>query len=55
MIADLFPVRDASDKGAALLALLDGIAMARAAEPLRMPATRAAALVRRYVDLLARD
>lgn len=51
-IADLFPVLDASEEAGHLLAVLDGLAIARAAEPDRMPRARAAAIVRRHVDHL---
>lgn len=53
-IADLFPALDPADEAAHLLALLDGIAVARAAEPRRMPLLRAQMLVRRHVDFLSR-
>ncbi len=52
VIADLFPHLDAIEEAGHLLAVVDGLAMARAAEPERMPRERAAAIVRRHVDHL---
>jgi TetR/AcrR family transcriptional regulator, transcriptional repressor of bet genes len=49
----LFPHRDASEEAPYLLAVLDGLAVARAAEPDRMPATRAASIVQRHLAHLA--
>lgn len=54
VIADLYPALDPADEAAHLLAVLDGIAVARAAEPQRMPLARARMLVRRHVDCLSR-
>lgn len=53
-IADLYPALDPADEAAHLLAVLDGIAVARAAEPRRMPLDRARMLVRRHLDHLSR-
>lgn len=54
VISDLFPTLDAAEEAGHLLAVLDGIATARAAEPKRMPIRRAQLLVRRHVDYLSR-
>lgn len=43
LIADLFPHLDATEEAGHLLAVLDGLAIARAAEPVRMPHVRATA------------
>lgn len=48
LIADLFPHLDATEEAGCLLAVLDGLAIARASEPDRMPQSRATAIVRRY-------
>ncbi|GAA2188743.1 hypothetical protein GCM10009786_18980 [Leucobacter alluvii] len=53
-IIELFPSLDAADEAAHLLAVLDGIAIARAAEPGRMSLSRAQMLVRRHLDCLSR-
>ncbi len=53
LIGELFPHREAGHEAAHLLAVLDGLAVARAAEPARMPAARAASIVRRHVAQLA--
>ncbi len=53
LIGDVFPHREPDDEAPQLLALLDGLAVARAAEPGRMPATRAAGIVGRHVARLA--
>lgn len=53
VIADLFPSLDPTDEAGHLLAALDGIAVARAAEPHRMPLARARMLVRRHLDYLS--
>lgn len=52
VIADLFPRLDAVEEAGHLLAVLDGLAVARTAEPDRMPRARAAAVVRRHLALL---
>ncbi len=52
-IEKLFPDREADLEAAHLLAVLDGLAIARAAEPARMPAARADGIVRRHVAQLA--
>lgn len=52
VIAALFPHLDASEEAGHLLAVLDGLAIARAAEPERMPHARAAAIVRRHFEHL---
>lgn len=52
-LVELFPQRDAVAEAGHLLALLDGLAVARAAEPERMPATRADSIIRRHIDHLA--
>ncbi len=52
VIAALFPHLDAIQESGYLLAVLDGLAVARAAEPERMPHARAAAIVRRHFDHL---
>lgn len=54
-LADLFPEVDADEEAGHLLAVLDGLAVARAAEPDRMPAARAAGIVRRHLTRLADD
>lgn len=48
LIADLFPQLDAAEEAGHLLAVLDGLAVARASEPDRMPPHRAATIVRRH-------
>jgi len=53
LLAELFPHRDATAEAGHLLALLDGLAVARAAEPDRMPAVRADGIIRRHIDHLA--
>lgn len=53
LIADLFPRLDAAVEAGHLLAVLDGLAVARAAEPDRMPRSRAAAIVHRHITQLA--
>lgn len=52
LLVELFPQRDAAEEAGYLLALLDGLAVARAAEPERMPATRADTIIRRHIDYL---
>lgn len=52
-IADLYPHLDAVEEAAHLLAVLDGLAIARAAEPERMPQKRASAIVERHASHLA--
>lgn len=52
VIAALFPHLDGGEEAGHLLAVLDGLAIARAAEPERMPHARAAAIVRRHFDHL---
>lgn len=52
-LADLHPHLDAAVEAGHLLAVLDGLAVARAAEPDRMPAHRAADIVRRHLGLLS--
>lgn len=47
-IADLFPHLHATEEAGYLLAVLDGLAIARASEPERMPRSRAAGIVRRH-------
>ncbi|MEO5309947.1 TetR/AcrR family transcriptional regulator [Corynebacterium sp. c3Ub_189] len=54
VIAELYPTLNPVDKASHLLAVLDGIAVARAAEPQRMPLARARMLVRRHLDCLSR-
>lgn len=53
LLTELFPQRDAVEEAGHLLALLDGLAVARAAEPDRMPATRADTIIRRHIEHLA--
>lgn len=52
LMTDLFPHVDALIEAAHLLAVLDGLAVARAAEPERMPPVRAAAIVQRHIQHL---
>lgn len=54
-IAELYPHRDATLEAGHLLAVLDGLAVARAAEPYRMAATRARSIVRRHLAQLAAE
>lgn len=54
-IAELYPHRDATQEAGHLLAVLDGLAVARAAEPDRMVATRARSIVRRHLAQLAAE
>ena len=51
-ISELFPKVAAKQEAAHLLAVLDGLAIARSTEPVRMPLERAAALVRRHINYL---
>lgn len=51
-IAELFPHLDASAEAGHLLAVLDGLAVARAAEPDRMSPARAARIVRHHFTQL---
>lgn len=53
LIAELFPHRHATEEAGYLLAVLDGLAVARAAEPDRMPAARASSIIRRHLAHLA--
>lgn len=53
LITDLFPHLDATEEAGHLLAVLDGLAIARAAEPDRIPHARAAAIVRRHIAHLS--
>lgn len=53
LIAELFPHRDAAEEAGYLLAVLDGLAVARAAEPDRMPAERASSIIRRHLAHVA--
>lgn len=55
LITELFPRRDAVIEAGHLLAVLDGLAVARAAEPRRMPASRADAIIQRHVQHLAAE
>lgn len=55
LIAELFPHLDAGEEAGYLLAVLDGLAVARAAEPDRMPAARASSIIRRHITRLADD
>lgn len=52
LLVKLAPQLDAVAEAGHLLALLDGLAVARAAEPNRMPATRADSIIRRHIDHL---
>lgn len=52
VISELFPRVDARQEAAHLLAVLDGLAIARATEPKRMPVKRAATIVDRHVAYL---
>lgn len=52
-IARIYPVLDATEEAAYLLAVLDGIAVARASEPQRMPFPRARKLVHRHLRFLS--
>lgn len=55
VIAGLWPTVDAATEAAHLLAVLDGIAIARATEPQRMPIARAQMLVQRHIKQLKWD
>lgn len=48
VIVELFPYCDASEEAAYLLALLDGLAVARATEPARMPPIRARSIIQSH-------
>lgn len=52
LISELFPSVDARQEAAHLLAVLDGLAVARATEPKRMPVKRAATIVHHHVIYL---
>lgn len=52
MITQLFPRCDAHEEAGYLLALLDGLAVARAAEPTRMPPQRARSIIQCHFNRL---
>lgn len=51
----LFPNCEAREEAGYLLALLDGLAVARAAEPSRMPPERARSIIQRHFNRLDRE